>query len=90
MSVYALYKAARDEGAGELLDTDFVMRSFSGGFSGGTIASMMDVLHAASSDPDVRRQLADPYALSSDRALSLTSAHSRTCHGVVAVTSRRN
>jgi short subunit dehydrogenase-like uncharacterized protein len=68
MSVYALYRAARDEGAGELLDTDFVMRSFSGGFSGGTIASMMDVLQAASRDPDVRRVLADPYTLSSDRA----------------------
>jgi short subunit dehydrogenase-like uncharacterized protein len=68
MSVYALYRAARDEGAGKLLGTDFVVRSFSGGFSGGTIASMMDVLQAASSDPDVRRQLADPYTLSSDRA----------------------
>ena len=68
MSVYALYRAVRDEGAGELLDTDFVMRSFSGGFSGGTIASMMDVLQAASRDPDVRRVLADPYTLSSDRA----------------------
>jgi trans enoyl reductase len=68
MSVYALYRAARDEGAGELLGTDFVMRSFSGGFSGGTIASMMDVLQAASSDPEVRRVLADPYTLSGDRA----------------------
>jgi short subunit dehydrogenase-like uncharacterized protein len=68
MSVYALYRAARDEGAGELLDTDFVMRSFSGGFSGGTIASMMDVLQATSSDPDIRRVLADPYTLSGDRA----------------------
>jgi short subunit dehydrogenase-like uncharacterized protein len=68
MSVYALYRAARDEGAGELLDTDFVMRSLSGGLSGGTIASMMDVLQAASSDPDVRHVLADPYTLSSDRA----------------------
>jgi short subunit dehydrogenase-like uncharacterized protein len=68
MSVYALYRAARDDGAGELLDTDFVMRSLSGGFSGGTIASMMDVMQASSSDPNVRRQLADPYTLSSDRA----------------------
>jgi short subunit dehydrogenase-like uncharacterized protein len=68
MSVYALYRAARDEGAGELLGTDFVMRSFSGGLSGGTIASMMDVLQAASSDPDLRRVLGDPYTLSSDRA----------------------
>jgi short subunit dehydrogenase-like uncharacterized protein len=68
MSVYALYRAAREDGAGELVDTDFVVRSFSGGLSGGTIASMMDVLHAASSDPDLRRQLDDPYTLSTDRA----------------------
>ena len=34
MSVYALYRAVRDDGAGELTDTDLVMRSFSGGFPG--------------------------------------------------------
>ena len=67
MSVYALYRAARADGTGELVDTDFVMRSLSGGLSGATIASIMDVLYAASSDPDLRRQLADPYTLSTDR-----------------------
>jgi short subunit dehydrogenase-like uncharacterized protein len=67
MSVYALFRAARDDGAGELLDTNFVVRSLSGGVSGGTVASMMDIFHAASSDPDLRRQLADPYTLSVDR-----------------------
>jgi short subunit dehydrogenase-like uncharacterized protein len=67
LSVYALYRAARDDGAGELLDTNFVVRSFSGGLSGGTIASLLEVLNAASSDPEVRRQLADPYSLSTDR-----------------------
>ncbi len=68
LSAYALYRAARDDGAGELLDTDFVVRSFSGGLSGGTIASMLEVLSTASSDPDARRQLADPYTLSTDRS----------------------
>jgi trans enoyl reductase len=67
LSVYALYRRATEDGAGELGNTDFVVRSFSGGFSGGTIASMMEVLQTASSDPDARRQLADPYTLSSDR-----------------------
>jgi short subunit dehydrogenase-like uncharacterized protein len=67
LSVYALYRAARDDGEGELGETDFVVRSFSGGFSGGTIASMLEVLNAASSDPEVRRQIADPYTLSPDR-----------------------
>jgi short subunit dehydrogenase-like uncharacterized protein len=67
LSVYGLYRAARADGAGELVGTDLVVRSFSGGFSGGTIASMMEVLDAASRDPDARRQLADPYTLSTDR-----------------------
>jgi short subunit dehydrogenase-like uncharacterized protein len=67
MSVYALYRAARDDGAGELADTNFVMRSLFGGFSGGTVATIMGVLRAASSDPDIRRQLVDPYTLSTDR-----------------------
>ncbi len=68
LSVYALYRAAQDHGAGELVGTDLVVRSFSGGFSGGTIASMIEVLNTASRDPDARRQLADPYTLSTDRS----------------------
>lgn len=67
LSVYVLYRAARDAGAGELTDTDLVVKSFSGGFSGGTIASMMEVLDTASRDPEARRQLADPYTLTPDR-----------------------
>ena len=67
LSVYALYRAARDDGAGHLLATDFVVRSFAGGVSGGTVASMLEVLAAASGDPDVRRQLNDPYTLTTDR-----------------------
>jgi short subunit dehydrogenase-like uncharacterized protein len=67
LSVYALYRAAHDDGAGELGDTNFVMRSLFGGLSGGTVASMMDVMQATSSDPDLRRELADPYTLSTDR-----------------------
>jgi short subunit dehydrogenase-like uncharacterized protein len=67
LSVYALYRAAGEDGAGELVDTDFVVRSMSGGLSGGTIASLLEVLHTVSSDPDMRRQFADPYTLSPDR-----------------------
>ena len=67
LSVYALYRAAREDGAGELVDTDFVVRSMAGGLSGGTVASLLEVLHTVSSDPDMRRQFADPYTLSPDR-----------------------
>ncbi len=67
LSVYALYRAAQRDGAGELGDTHFVVRSFRGAFSGGTYASLLDVLRTASSSPDARHQLADPYTLSTDR-----------------------
>jgi short subunit dehydrogenase-like uncharacterized protein len=67
LTVYALHRRALEDGAGELLGTDFVVRSFAGGFSGGTVASMVEVLDSTSSDADVRRQFADPYTLSPDR-----------------------
>jgi len=67
LTVYALYRRAREDGSGELVDTNFVLRSMSGGLSGGTIASGVEVLDAVSRDPDVRRQVADPYTLSPDR-----------------------
>ncbi|ORV64463.1 saccharopine dehydrogenase family protein [Mycobacterium gastri] len=68
LSVYALYRAAHDDGTGELGDTHFVVRSLAGGLSGGTIASLLEILRAVSADPDLRRSFADPYTLSTDRA----------------------
>ena len=67
LSVYALYRAAREDGAGELVDTDFVVRSMAGGLSGGTVASAVEIMSAVSRDRDLRRQFADPYTLSTDR-----------------------
>ena len=67
MSVYELFRRARQDGTGELVDTNYVLRSFSGGVSGGTIASMIEVFRASSDDPDTRRLLGDPYTLAQDR-----------------------
>lgn len=67
LSVYSLYRTAAADGAGELLNTDFVVRDFAAGISGGTVASMIEVLRTASSDPEARRLLNDPYTLSGDR-----------------------
>jgi short subunit dehydrogenase-like uncharacterized protein len=67
LTVYALHRRALEDGAGELIDTDFVVRSMAGGLSGGTIASGLEVMSAVSRDPDARRQFADPYTLSPDR-----------------------
>jgi len=67
MTVYELFRRARQDGAGDLCDTSYVLRGFSGGVSGGTIASMIEVFRASSGDPDTRRLLTDPYTLSQDR-----------------------
>jgi short subunit dehydrogenase-like uncharacterized protein len=69
MSTFALYRRAQQDGTGELGDTDFVVRSFSGGVSGGTAASMVEVFRASSNDPNTRRMLEDPYTLTDDRAV---------------------
>ena len=68
MTVYELFRRARQDAAGDLMDTNFVLRGFSGGVSGGTIASMMEVFRATSGDPDVRKLLEDPYTLTQDRS----------------------
>ena len=65
--MYALYRRAVEDNTGELVDTNMVVRSLAGGVSGGTAASMMDVLRAMSSDPEVRRAIEDPYTLTPDR-----------------------
>ena len=68
LNVYALYRKIAEDGTGELTDTAFVMRDFRGGTSGGTVASILEIMRDASSDADVRRLLSDPYTLSTDRA----------------------
>ncbi|MHA7649215.1 saccharopine dehydrogenase family protein [Mycobacterium sp. ML4] len=67
LTVYALFRAAQDDGAGELTETNFVVRSMRGGASGGTIASGVEIMRTAAADPEARRQMADPYTLSTDR-----------------------
>lgn len=68
LSVYALHRRVVADGAGQMLDTDFVLRRFRGGLSGGTIASGMEMMHTASSDPEARRLVTDPYTFSADPA----------------------
>ena len=67
LSVYALYRRAAADGAGELGDTNLVVRSFAGGVSGGTVASGIEMMRTASSDPEARRLVNDPYTLTTDR-----------------------
>ncbi len=67
LGVLLLYEAAATDGSGELEDTTLVVRTFKGGPSGGTIASIKGTVDDARSDSGVAHVLADPYALSPDR-----------------------
>jgi short subunit dehydrogenase-like uncharacterized protein len=67
LTVYALHRRAQDEQAGELTDTNLVVKSIAFGVSGGTAASVMELFRMASSDAEARRLMNDPYTLSPDR-----------------------
>ena len=68
LTVFALHRRAEHDGAGQLGDTNYVVRRFAGGLSGGTIASMTNLFREASKDPEARRLLNDPYTLTPDRS----------------------
>ena len=67
LTVFALYRRAQEDAAGQLTDTNYVIRSFAGGVSGGTVATMIEIMRAASDDPEARRLMNDPYTLTPDR-----------------------
>jgi short subunit dehydrogenase-like uncharacterized protein len=75
LTVYALYKRALADGAGELGETNFVLRGFAGGVSGGTAASMVEVMQTSSTDPEARRAMNDPYTLTTDRSAEPEFGH---------------
>jgi short subunit dehydrogenase-like uncharacterized protein len=68
LTVFALHRRAEQDHAGQLGDTNLVVRSLAGGVSGGTVASMIELMRTASSDPEARRVMSDPYTLTPDRA----------------------
>jgi short subunit dehydrogenase-like uncharacterized protein len=68
LGVLLLHHAARADDAGDLQDTTLVVAALKGGVSGGTLASMMGQQEEVRASADRRRMVADPYALSPDRA----------------------
>jgi short subunit dehydrogenase-like uncharacterized protein len=68
LTVYALSRRVTDDRSGELAETTLVLRDYSGGYAGGSVATMVDLMRLTSSDPEVRHMLDDPYSLSPDRA----------------------
>ena len=72
LGVLVLHDRVRADDAGEMGDTTFMITGLKGGVSGGTIASMKGQLAQMRHDPQLRRLVADPYALSPDRAAEPT------------------
>lgn len=68
LSVLLAAERARVDGAGALEATTLLVVAMRGGASGGTIDSLRGQLDAMKSNPAVRKIVADPHALSPDRA----------------------
>lgn len=68
LTVFALYRRAEHDQAGQLGETNMVVRALAGGVSGGTVASMLEFLRTLFSDPETKRLMNDPYTLTPDRA----------------------
>jgi short subunit dehydrogenase-like uncharacterized protein len=68
LGVLLLHQAVRAVGVGDLEDTLLVLKAARGRVSGGTVATALGQLAESRADPERRRVLADPYALSPDRA----------------------
>ena len=71
LAMLTLHRRVAADGAGTLRHVRLVA-SARGGLSGGTIASVRGLAELAARDAQVRRLLADPYALSPDRAAEPT------------------
>lgn len=63
LGVYFLQKEAEKRFAAPCSTVAMRVKAAKGGVSGGTVASMMNVAREAASDSDLRKQLANPYAL---------------------------
>ena len=68
LGVLLAHQAAAADGAGSLEETTLVVTALRGGFSGGTLASGMGQFDEMRASAGIRRIVADPYALSPDRA----------------------
>src|SRR5215475_7087965 len=68
LGVLLLHLAARADDAGDLQDTVLVVTALRGGVSGGTLASLMGQQDEVRVSAVRRQMVADPYALSPDRA----------------------
>jgi short subunit dehydrogenase-like uncharacterized protein len=69
LGMLVLHDFAKAQGlSGKFTRATLAVLSAKGGFSGGTIASMVNGIEEATADRGLRKLFADPYALSPDRA----------------------
>ena len=68
MGVYYTQKMAKAQLGQPLLKISYTLMKAKGGISGGTIASMMNIIELAIKDKKIRRVLANPYALNPDES----------------------
>ncbi|TVP52993.1 MAG: saccharopine dehydrogenase [Halomonadaceae bacterium] len=63
LGVYFLQQAAMESFSKPLARVKMRVKAASGEFSGGTVASLMNVVKEASADPSLRKELANPYSI---------------------------
>ena len=63
LGVHFLQSAARERYGEPCAEVRMRVKAMRGGFSGGTVASLLNVVKEASANPALRRELANPYSL---------------------------
>jgi short subunit dehydrogenase-like uncharacterized protein len=63
LGVHFLQREAKARFGEPCTDVRMRVKAMRGGFSGGTVASLLNVVKEASADPELRRELANPYSL---------------------------
>jgi short subunit dehydrogenase-like uncharacterized protein len=83
LGVLLLHLAARADDAGDLQDTTLAVTALRGGISGGTLASLMGQQDEVRASAARRQMVADPYALSPDRAAEPDLGDERDPQGIL-------
>ena len=76
LGVYALQQHAMAHFNHPLPHTKLRVKALKGGASGGTVASMIEAIKAAKADPQMRRQMGNPYLLCGENHQYQQKAHS--------------
>jgi short subunit dehydrogenase-like uncharacterized protein len=77
LGVLFLQRHARERLGETCARVSMRVRTLRGGVSGGTVASLLNVLREAAADPDLRRILVDPYSLCPPESNAVAAARPR-------------